>query len=62
MWQCPECTFLCEMDGQCKCGFLLEKFEDISSLIKEVEIEQNEGGIRMKIANQNVSEEKDDIA
>jgi hypothetical protein len=40
MWQCPECTFVCEMDGQCKCGFLLGQFEDITSLLKEVEIEQ----------------------
>jgi hypothetical protein len=50
------------MDGQCKCGFLLGQFGDISSLIKEVEIKQNQGGIRMKIANQNVSEEKDYLA
>ena len=40
----------------------VEICKDISSLIKEVEIEYNEGGIRMKIANQKVSEEKEDLA
>ena len=59
MWQCPECTFVCEMDGQCKCGFLLGQFEDITSLLKEVEIEPCGESQKVRIIQGNKEKEEE---